>query len=83
MARFMLSPSIENFVEVSESEGVDWEIADVQVPDDSPLVSRLLKDTTFRESGIMLLGIRLSLLSAGQFTLVALPFVIAAIAAAC
>lgn len=32
--------------------------------------------------GIMLLGIRLSLLSAGQFTLVALPFVIAAIAAA-
>ena len=31
--------------------------------------------------GIMLLGIRLSLLSAGQFTLVALPFVITAIAA--
>lgn len=30
--------------------------------------------------GIMLLGIRLSLLSAGQFTLVALPFVVAAIA---
>lgn len=32
--------------------------------------------------GIMLLGIRLSLLGAGQFTLVALPFVIAAITAA-
>lgn len=31
--------------------------------------------------GIMLLGIRLSLLSAGQFTLIALPFVIAAITA--
>ena len=31
--------------------------------------------------GIMLLGIRLSLLSAGQFTLVALPFVVVAIAA--
>lgn len=31
--------------------------------------------------GIMLLGIRLSLLSAGQFTLIALPFVLAAIAA--
>jgi uncharacterized integral membrane protein (TIGR00698 family) len=31
--------------------------------------------------GIMLLGIRLSLLSAGQFTLVALPFVLAAITA--
>lgn len=57
MARFMLSPSIENFVEVAESEGVDWEIADVQVPEESPLVSRLLKETSLRESGIMLLGI--------------------------
>jgi uncharacterized integral membrane protein (TIGR00698 family) len=37
--------------------------------------------STILRIGIMLLGIRLSLLSAGQFTLVALPFVIAAIAA--
>lgn len=57
MARFMLSPSIENFVEVSEGEGVDWEIADVQVPDDSPLINMALKDTRLRESGIMLLGV--------------------------
>ena len=57
MARFMLSPSIENFVEVAESEGVDWEIADVHVPETSPLVNRQLKDTNLRESGIMLLGI--------------------------
>lgn len=57
MARFMLSPSIENFVEVAESEGVDWEIADVQVPDDSPMIGRQLKETNLRESGIMLLGV--------------------------
>lgn len=37
--------------------------------------------TNILRIGIMLLGIRLSLLSAGQFTLVALPFVLAAIAA--
>lgn len=37
--------------------------------------------STILRVGIMLLGIRLSLLGAGQFTLVALPFVIAAIAA--
>jgi uncharacterized integral membrane protein (TIGR00698 family) len=37
--------------------------------------------TAILRIGIMLLGIRLSLLSAGQFTLVALPFVIAAIIA--
>jgi uncharacterized integral membrane protein (TIGR00698 family) len=36
--------------------------------------------TTILRIGIMLLGIRLSLLGAGRFTLVALPFVIAAIA---
>lgn len=38
--------------------------------------------TTVLRVGIMLLGIRLSLLAAGRFTLVALPFVIATIAAA-
>ncbi len=57
MARFMLSPSIENFVEVSEGEGADWEIADLQIPDDSPLINMALKDTQLRESGIMLLGV--------------------------
>ena len=36
--------------------------------------------TTVLRIGIMLLGIRLSLLSAGKFTLVALPFVVLAIA---
>lgn len=57
MARYMLSPSIENFVEVAESEGVDWEIADVQVPEDSPLVGQELRNTMLRQSGIMLLGV--------------------------
>ncbi len=57
MARFMLSPSIENFVEVTESQGVDWEIADVQVPDTSKLVGRKLSETGLRDSGIMLLGV--------------------------
>ena len=58
MARFMLSPSIENFVEVAESEGVDWEIADVQVPAESALVGLRLSETGLRDSGIMLLGVR-------------------------
>ncbi len=57
MARFMLSPSIENFVEVAESEGVDWEIADVRVPQNSPLIDQQLKETNLREEGIMLLGV--------------------------
>jgi voltage-gated potassium channel len=57
MARFMLSPSIENFVEVADSEGIDWEVAEVQVSENSPLVGRRLSETNLRESGIMLLGV--------------------------
>ena len=57
MARLMLSPSIENFVDVAESHGIEWEIADVQVPDDSPLVHQRLSETPLRESGIILLGV--------------------------
>ena len=57
MARFMLSPSIENFVEVAESEGIDWEIAEVQVPETSSLVNQQLKQTSLRDDGIMLLGV--------------------------
>lgn len=57
MARFMLSPSIENFVEVTESQGVDWEIADVQVPENCALAGQKLSETGFRDSGIMLLGV--------------------------
>lgn len=49
----------------------------------APLAAGGLKfcSTTILRIGIMLLGIRLSLLSAGKFTLVALPFVVLAIAA--
>lgn len=57
MARLMLSPSIENFVEVAETHGIEWEIADVQVPDNSPLVQTRLSDTPLREAGIILLGV--------------------------
>ena len=44
-------------MEVTESEGVDWEIADVQVTQDSPLVGLKLKETSLREAGVMVLGV--------------------------
>ncbi len=47
----------------------------VRVPD-SLQVGLTLCSTTILRIGIMLLGIRLSLLSAGKFTLIALPFVV-------
>lgn len=57
MARFMLSPSIESFVEVTESQGVDREIADVLVPETSCLVGRKLSESGLRDTGIILLGV--------------------------
>ena len=36
---------------------MDWEIADVQVPESSALVGRKLSETGLRDSGIMLLGV--------------------------
>ncbi len=42
---------------ITESQGVDWEIADVQVPETSVLVGRKLSETGLRDSGIMLLGV--------------------------
>ena len=53
----------------------------VGVPDSLQGGLKFCTSTVLR-IGIMLLGIRLSLLGAGKFTLVALPFVIAAIASA-
>jgi len=57
MARCMLSPSVENFVEVADSRGVDWEIADFNIPDHSPLVGKKIYETGLRDMGIMLLGV--------------------------
>jgi len=57
MARLMLSPSIENFVEVAEAHGIEWEIADVVVPDESPLIHQRISETPLREAGIILLGV--------------------------
>lgn len=58
MARFMLNPSIEDFIEIADTRGNDLELADVQVLADSPYVGRRLMDTDLRTRGIMVIGIR-------------------------
>lgn len=57
IARCMLSPSLENFVAVAESEGVDWQIADFVVGEDSRLVGLRISDSGVRDLGVMLLGV--------------------------
>ncbi len=58
MARFMLNPNIEDFLEIADNKGHELELADVQIAADHPLVGKRLMDTTLREKGVMVIGIR-------------------------
>jgi len=58
MARFMLNPSIEDFLEIADSQGNDLELADVQIAEHSPYVGRKLMETDLRDKGVMVIGIR-------------------------
>jgi voltage-gated potassium channel len=58
MARFMLSPNIEDFLEIADARGNELELADVQIGEDSPLVGMTLSETDLRARGVMVIGIR-------------------------
>jgi len=58
MARFMISPNIEDFLEIADSHGADWELADVQITQSNPYVGKTLEQSDMRERGLMVIGIR-------------------------
>ncbi len=58
MARFMLNPSVEDFLEVTDQHGSQLELADIQVSENSPLAGKRLMDTALGERGVMIIGIR-------------------------
>lgn len=58
MARFMLNPSIEDFIEIADSRGNELELADIQISPESTYVGRRLMETDLRSRGIMVIGIR-------------------------
>ncbi|MFN0052676.1 MAG: potassium channel family protein [Planctomycetales bacterium] len=58
MARFMLNPNIEDFLEIADNKGQDLELADVQIAADSPYVGKRLHETDLRELGVIIVGIR-------------------------
>ena len=60
MARFMLRPSIEDFLDITHGSDNDLELAEVQIQSDSPYVDQQLADTDLRDQGIMVIGIRRS-----------------------
>jgi voltage-gated potassium channel len=48
MARFMLNPSIEDFLEIADQKGNDLELADFQISPVSPYVGKKLMETGLR-----------------------------------
>ncbi len=58
IARFMVSPNVEDFLEIAGTRGQDLELADIQVSDDSPYVGKQLTETDLRDMGVMIIGIR-------------------------
>lgn len=58
MARFMLSPSIEDFLEITDESGSDLELAEIQIHAESNYIGKPLAQTDLREQGIMVIGIR-------------------------
>jgi voltage-gated potassium channel len=58
IARFMLNPNIEDFLEIADHRGQDLELADVQIPSRSPYIGKKLMETDLRDEGVMIVGIR-------------------------
>lgn len=58
MARFMLTPSIEDFLDIADGQGHQLELADIQITGDSPFVGRTLAECDLRRLGVIVLGIR-------------------------
>ncbi len=58
MARFMLSPSVEDFLEITDNGGSEFELADIQIDARSPYVGKSLMETDLRDNGVMIIGIR-------------------------
>lgn len=58
MARFMLSPSVEDFLEITDHRGSELQLAEIQITDRGPLVGKQLSETDLRDRGVMVIGIR-------------------------
>jgi len=58
IARFMLNPNVEDFLEVADQRGQVLELADVQVSAESPYVGKKLMETDLRDRGVIIVGIR-------------------------
>jgi voltage-gated potassium channel len=58
MARFMMNPSVEDFLEIADDRGNDLELADIHISEESPYVGKALMETDLRDKGVMVIAVR-------------------------
>ena len=58
VARFLISPGVEEFLDVASGHGDELSLADVRVPSECPLLGKRLNETDFRRRGLIVLCIR-------------------------
>lgn len=58
MARFMISPNMEDFLSIADQRGRDLELAELHVTIKCPYLGKKLMETNLREKGVMVIGIR-------------------------
>ncbi len=58
LARLLANPHVENFIEIFTSREREFDLAEIQVDDDSTCAGKMLNETTFTDQGIVVIGIR-------------------------
>lgn len=58
IARFMLTPSVEDFLEVTDDRGSQLELADITISEKCPYIGQQLMEIGLQNRGIMVIGIR-------------------------
>ena len=58
MARFLLSPRVEEFLEITDERGGNLELVEIKVTDDSPYAGQKIIDTDLRSRGMLVVGMR-------------------------
>jgi voltage-gated potassium channel len=58
MARFMLSPRVEEFLEITDEHGSNLELVEISVAADSPYAGQRIIDTDLRSRGMIVVGLR-------------------------
>lgn len=60
MARFMISPNIEDFLEIADEHGNELELTEFVITESNPYIGKELQQTDMRSKGVMVIGIRRS-----------------------